>query len=103
MEHIVQFAVSIDDDRIQKIMEESAAKQISDDIKKASHGVRNYSSDLNKEPENLKKLFKESIDEYVKENADKIIEIVVPELVKNMMKTKKVKEAIEGVVNGVTK
>ena len=102
MEHIVQFAVSIDDDRIQKIMEESAAKQIADDIKSVSHGVKNYSGDLNKEPENLKKLFKESIDEYVKENADKIIEIVVPELVKNMMKTKKVKEAIEGVVNEVT-
>ena len=64
--------------------------------------LKNYSGDLNKEPENLKKLFKESIDEYVKENADKIIEIVVPELVKNMMKTKKVKEAIEGVVNEVT-
>ena len=97
MEHIVQFAVSIDDDRIQKIMEESAAKQIADDIKAASHGVKYYSGDLNKEPENLKKLFKESIDEYVKENADKIIEIVIPELVKNMMKTKKVKEAIDGI------
>ena len=102
MEHIVQFAVSVDDDRIQKIMEESAAKQIADDIKAASHGAKYYSGDLNKEPENLRKLFKESIDEYVKENADKIIEIVVPELVKNMMKTKKVKEAIEGVVNEVT-
>ena len=100
MEHIVQFAVGVDDERIQKIMEQSAAKQIADDIKAASHGVKYY-GDLNKEPENLKKLFKESIDEYVKENADKIIEIVVPELVKSMMKTKKVKEAIEGAVNEV--
>lgn len=98
MEHIIQFAVSIDDNRIQKIMEESAAKQIADDIKAASHGVKYYSNDLNKEPENLKKLFKESIDEYVKENADKIIELAVAEVAKNMMKTKKVKEVIDGIV-----
>lgn len=38
MEHIVQFAINVDDERIKAICEESAAKQIIDDIKEFSHG-----------------------------------------------------------------
>ena len=97
MEHIVQFAVGIDDDRIQKLMEEAAAKQIIDEIKEFSHGKTYYGNNLNNEPKNLREIFKEEIAQYVKEHADEIISMVVTELSKNMMKTKKVKEAIEEV------
>ena len=100
MEHIVQFAVGIDDERIQSIMEAAAAKQIADDIKKASHGTKSYYSEkLNDEPENLKALFQEEIAKYVNANADKIIALAVNKVAENMMKTKKVKEALETVVN----
>jgi len=95
MEHIVQFAVGIDDDRIQKLMEEAAAKQIIDDIKEASHGKSYYGNTLNDEPKNLREIFKEEIAQYVKDHADEVISMVVAEVSKNMMKTKKVKEAIE--------
>lgn len=101
MEHIVQFAVSVDDDRIRQICEESAAKQIAEDIKLASHGRGYYFGSINDSPENLKELFKESIDEYVKEHADEIIQGAIQEVSKNMMKTKKVKEAVEKLVEEV--
>ena len=97
MEHIVQFAVNVDDDRIRQICEESAAKQIAEDIKLASHG-EGYYGRVNDSPENLKRLFKDSIDEYVKAHADEIIQGAIQEVAKNMMKTKKVKEAVEKLV-----
>lgn len=96
MEHIVQFAVGVDDARIQQIMEESAVKQIMNDIKEFSHGKQYYGG-LNEEPKNLKEIFNERIAEYVKEHADEIMPLVVAEVSKNMMKTKKIKEAIEEV------
>lgn len=94
MEHIVQFAVNIDDERIQSIMEQSAAKQITEEIKQAAHGL-SWGTTLNKEPENIKAIFKEEVANYVKENGDTIIKMVVEEVAKNMMKTKKVKDALE--------
>ena len=97
-EHIVQFAVGIDDEHIQKIMEESAAKQIMDDIKEFSHGKQYYSNRLNDEPKNLQEIFQEEIAKYVKEHVDEIMDKVIVEVSKNMMKTKKVKEAIEEIV-----
>ena len=94
MEHIVQFAVNIDDERIQSIMEQSAAKQITEEIKQAAHGL-SWSTTLNKEPENIKAIFKEEVANYVKENADVILKMAVEEVAKNFTKTKKFKEATE--------
>lgn len=95
MEHIVQFAVGIDDNRIQQIMEESAAKQVMDDIKEFSHGKSYYGNKINDEPRNLEKIFYEEISNYVKEHADEIIPLIVEQVSKNMMKTKKIKEVID--------
>lgn len=104
MEHIVQFAIGVDDEHIQKIMEETAAQQILDDIKEFSHGKTYYGNSLNSEPVNLREIFAEKISEYVKEHADEVIELAVKEVAKNMMKTKKVKEALnefaEDIANG---
>ena len=98
MEHIVQFAVGIDDKRIQDIMEQTAAKQIIDDIKEFSHGKQYYGDRLNDEPLRLKEIFREEIEKYIKEHADEIVKLAVAEVARNMMKTKKVKEAIDTVV-----
>ena len=99
MEHIVQFAVGIDDKHIQEIMEQSAAKQIMDDIKMLSHGRKYYSgSEINDDPKNLEEMFKDEIAKYVKEHADEVIAEVIREVSKNMMKTKKVKDALDLVV-----
>ena len=54
MEHIVQIAVNVDDNRIIQICEETAAKQIIEDVKEYSHGRTYYGKTLNEKPENLK-------------------------------------------------
>lgn len=95
MEHIVQFAVSVDDARIQQIMEESAAKQITEEIMKFTNGTDYSGKPRRADAENLKPIFVEEISKCVKEHADEIIRLAVAELSKNMMKTNKVKEAIQ--------
>ena len=92
MEHIVQFAVSIDDKRIEEICEETAAKQVIDDIKAFSHGT-DFAGRINSGPVVLGAMFTSAIKEFVNEHADEIIDMAVAEVSKNFMRTKKAKEA----------
>ena len=98
MEHIVQFAVDVDDNRIRQIMEQSAARQVMDDIQEFSHGKSYYGNKLNDEPRNLEKIFYEEISKYVKEHADEIVPKVVEQVSKNMMRTNKMREAMQEVI-----
>lgn len=100
MEHIVQFAIGIDDERIKKNITESAEKQIIGSIK---NDVENmlfyhdyYGRDINKS--NPKDWVVDIVREVINENKEAIIEVATAELAKNMSKTKAVKEAITKVV-----
>lgn len=97
MEHIVQFAVGLDDKTIQEICEKKAAEQIMQDIKEFSHGKQSYTNKLNERPEKLREIFVEEIKNYIKENADSIVKECIIEISKNMMKTKVVKEALNNI------
>lgn len=94
MEHILQFGVSIDDNAIQKIIEQKAAEKIAEEIKQATHGS-NYYGKLNDKPKLLEDFFKGSVDSIIKENKDEIIDKAIAELVKNLQKSKKIKEFLE--------
>ena len=94
MEHIVQFAISIDDEAVKKICEESAAKQIKDDILDFSHGQDRWNNKRNPSPVHLTEMFQDEIKEYIKEHGDEIVSLAVAEVARNMMKTKQVKEAL---------
>lgn len=102
MEHIVQFAIGIDDEAIRNRVTQSAEKQITESIKKDVEGTifcKGWPSgniDKNSPQEWVKDMVKEVIDA----NKDQIIEAAVAELAKNMAKTKAVKEAIAKVVEG---
>lgn len=100
MEHIIQIAVGVDDERITKICEEAAAKQIIEDIKLAAHG-KSYYGKINDTPENLEELFKEEIKKCVDENKDKIIPLAVAEVTKGILKTKALKEAVGDLVDEI--
>lgn len=102
MEHIVQFAIGVDDERIQKIMEESAAQQVLNDIKEFSHGKSYYGNSLNSEPVKLREIFAEKISEYVKEHADEVLELAIKEVAKNMTHTKKVKETLNKIAEEIS-
>lgn len=96
MEHIVQFAINVDDERIKAICEESAAKQVMDAITEFSHGrSRSWGNELNKEPKQLQAMFTEAIDKFIKDNAEVIIDKAVAEVSKNMMRSKKVQTALD--------
>lgn len=101
MEHIVQFAVGIDDDAIRKYCEESAVKQIVKDVMDFSHGKDKWSGKVNPNPENLKDLFVDEIRKYVNEHVDEVLQSAVQEVAKGITRSKKFKEATDTVVNEI--
>ena len=100
MEHIVQFAIGIDDEAIKNRITDTAEKQITESIQKDveetifDHGWRSGEIDKNS-PRNW---VKDMVKNVIEANKDQIIEAAVVELAKNMAKTKAVKEAIAKVV-----
>ena len=96
MEHIVQFAIRIDDEAITKKINETAEQKIVAQIKKDVEGVlfnkARYSENVDKgDP---KTWLIEEVQNVITANKDLIIDKAVQELAKNMMQTKAVKEAI---------
>lgn len=100
MEHIVQFAIGIDDEAIRKRITESAEKQITDNIQKdVERVIFNGGWNTGKVDKNSpKEWVKDIVKDVIEANKDQIIEAAVVELAKNMAKTKAVKEAMTKVV-----
>lgn len=104
MEHIVQFAIGIDDEAIKNRITDTAEKQITASIQKDveriifNGGWNTGKADKYSPKEWVKDLVKDVIDA----NKDQIIEAAVVELAKNMAKTKAVKEAMAKVVEDGT-
>lgn len=103
MEHIVQFAISVDDERIKEICEETAARKVIADIEKFSYGV-DWSGTVKrtKTPENLREMFEDEISKFIKEHADHIIDLASTKLATNMLRSKKVQEAINTAIQEAT-
>lgn len=103
MEHIVQFAIGIDDEAIRKTVKESAESQIIAAIKKDVENTMfarspfSYNRD-DVDKSNPKEWVKNMVRSVIEDNKDKIIEGAISELAKNMAKTKAVKEAMAKVI-----
>ena len=96
MEHIVQFGISIDDDKIKKTVEDNVMKQVSGAIKndcmKALVGrkdVSNYDY-----TQKIKDMVNNNIQKFFDDNKNEIIEAASDKLVEKLAKTKAVKEAV---------
>lgn len=100
MEHIVQFAIGIDDEAIRNRVTESAEKQITESIKKDVERAIFFKAwnSPNVDKSNPMGWVKDMVKEVIEANKDQIIEAAVAELEKNMAKTKAVKEAMAKVV-----
>lgn len=100
MEHIVQFAIGIDDEAIKNRITDTAEKQITDsiqkDVEKMIFGVGWRSGEVDKN--SPKEWVKDLVKEVIEANKDLIIYRAVQELAKNMAKTKAVKEAMTKVI-----
>lgn len=96
MEHIVQFAIGIDDETIRKNITAHAEKEITEsirvDVEKSMFNESLYGRELNKSVP--KEWVRDIVKKVIEDNKDRIIECTVEELARNMMKTKAVKEAI---------
>lgn len=96
MEHIVQFGISIDDNKIKKTIEDNVMKQVAGAIKndcmKALVGRKDASNyDYTQK---IKDMINDNIQDFFEDNKDKIIEITSDKLAEKLAKTKAVKEAI---------
>lgn len=101
MEHIVQFAIGIDDEAIRNRVSQSAEKQITESIKKDVEGTifyKEWHNGNNLDRNSPKEWVKDMVKDVIEANKDQIIEAAVVELAKNMAKTKAVKEAMAKVV-----
>jgi hypothetical protein len=96
MEHIVQFGISIDDNKIKKTIEDNVMKQVAGAIKndcmKALVGRKDASNyDYTRK---IREMVNDNIQDFFEDNKDKIIEIASDKLAEKLAKTKAVKEAI---------
>ncbi len=91
MEHIVQFGVTIDDEKIEQEVTAQVARKLRDEVDKLSGS--GYGRDSR-----LQQMVNEAVDNYVKDNIDVVISRAVESLTERMMKTKKVKEALQEVL-----
>ena len=97
MEHIVQFAIGIDDEAIRKRIEASAENQIIDSIKSDVTDQIFRKSNWKNETQ-LHSWVKDIVVEAILEHKDDIIKSAAMELCEYMKRTKAVKEAVAGAV-----
>lgn len=109
MEHIVQFAIGIDDDAIKKNLEESAVKQITKniqaDVETAMFNSRynyGYRQQTDVDKNSPKEWVVNMVKDVIEANKDQIIGCAITELTKNMMRSKTVREAVKGAVENGT-
>lgn len=74
MQHIINFAIDIEDERIQQMVEKNAEKQIINTITKEIEDViyhKSYYGGKSNEP--LRNMVQNKIDDFLKENKDAIL------------------------------
>ena len=97
MEHIVQFAIGIDDEAIKKRIEQTAEKQIVDGIKEDISDMIFKKNRWNDE-KCLQSWVSSIVVEAVMDHKDDIIREAASKLCEYMKRTKQVKEAVAGAV-----
>ncbi len=100
MEHILQFGINIDDERIKNMVEAKAEKALNEivksDVIEALTGKRNSNNwEYLRE---LKSLVNDTMEKFCVENKEEIINLAADRLVEKLSRTKAVKEATERVL-----
>lgn len=94
MEHIVQFAISIDDKTITERITQNAEKviinQLANDVKKVI-----FRTDWGKTTNQPSNFTEQKFDEFLDNNRDKILEIAGKYLAEKLVRTKRGKEILD--------
>lgn len=101
MQHVIQIGINIDDDAIRRGVEAEAQKQIIDalrkDVEKVIFPPKSYYNDnINKNQ--FTEYVKDMMTDFLNDNKDAIIQCAASCLVDRIVKTKKFKEAVDGVI-----
>lgn len=103
MEHILQFAVSIDDASIEKLVIESATKQLANEIinqaKKSLGLTDRYGRIILDEDGDGYSIVKNAIEKAVKEREDEIIDKVIDRIAEKTYRGKKYQKMLDNFVN----
>lgn len=94
MEHIIQFGVTVDDDAIKKHVEEKASEAVVKEIK-ANLGITKYYTEENV----VRKIVREEVDKCFENLQDKIVAETASLLADKLIRTKKIKEAVQKVMD----
>ena len=104
MEHILQFGINIDDDRIKNTIYESAEHKIMANI---INDVRCQIFELDrwsgKPTGELRPVVKNMIDAILESSRGEIIEMTATKLADRISKTKKFREAVDGMIEDAKK
>ena len=99
MEHILQFAIGIDDDKIREEVESNASnqivKQIKQDITNKIFSSRIYKGNASAIEDPLSQMSKDIVRDFLNENRDRIISLASKELAERILKSKASKALIE--------
>ena len=101
MEHIVQFAIGIDDEAIRKRIEQTAEKQIVDSIKEDINDHIFRETTWAKDSV-LQNWVKDIVVDAILEHKDEIVTSAASQLCEHMKRTKAVREAVAGAVEETT-
>lgn len=98
MEHIVQFGVTIDDNKIEKMIMEQASRECLNSVKDS---MFEFTKDSYYSGSKLQTMFKDEVRRVVAENREEIIALVVKQVSTNLMKTKDMITAKEKLVDAL--
>ena len=103
MEHIVQFAVNIDDEQIKKTVERNVVTQVVAEIRKDC--MKELTGKINPSTYQYSQRIKEIVDSNIKEFLDNNKEIIIKEavnqLAERLSRTKAAKEAINKTIESI--
>ena len=99
MEHLVSFTVSLDDNRIEELVLNSAVKEITKELTKKVEKII-YKRD-SWEGDGLSRVVCDEIKNFMEANREDIIDRAAAKLTESMKRTKAVKEKVEQVLDTV--
>ena len=103
MEHIVQFAVNIDDEQIKKTVERNVVTQVVAEIRKDC--MKELTGKINQSTYQYSQRIKEIVDSNIKEFLDNNKEIIIKEavnqLAERLSRTKAAKEALNKTIESI--
>lgn len=99
MEHLITFSFNIDDEHIQQELEKAAVKEVTrrfdEGVLRAARRENGWIRGYKTVEEGMMDYMEKSVDEFVKANGDKIVEIAGKMLADKLARTKRGRELLE--------